>query len=146
MEEVIDELREDGISIGAISLRTFRPFPLSAVSDSIEHAKRVVVFEKCLAVGLGGIVASNVRMALRGHKLPVYSVIGGLGGRPITRSSLHRLFDKAVRDELEETHFLDLNHEVVERELTREMKDRNSGAIAENILRDIGIVSTAKTA
>ncbi len=146
MEEVIDELREDGVSIGAVSLRTFRPFPLMALRQAIEQAKRIVVFEKCLAVGLGGIVASNVRMALRGHHLPVYSVIAGLGGRPITRSSLQRLFSQAVKDQLEETHFLDLNHEVVERELTRETKERRSGAIAENILRDIGIVSTAKTA
>ncbi|MEN8129974.1 MAG: transketolase C-terminal domain-containing protein [Pseudomonadota bacterium] len=146
LQEVIDEMRENGASIGAVTLRCFRPFPLAALRKALMSAKRVVVFEKCLAVGLGGIVASNVRMALRGLPTPVYSVIGGLGGRVITRESLHRLFTHACRDELQGIHFLDLNWEVVNRELEREQKVRRSGAIAENILRDIGIVATAKTA
>ena len=30
IEEVIDEMREDGHSIGAVALRSFRPFPHSA--------------------------------------------------------------------------------------------------------------------
>ena len=145
MQEVIDELRDDGVAIGAVTIRCFRPFPLAALRQALEKAKRVMVFEKCLAVGLGGILASNVRMALRGVATPVCSVIGGLGGRPITRQSLHRLFSQANRDALEGLHFLDLNQEVVNRELEREKQDPRSGAIAENILRDIGIVAAART-
>jgi pyruvate ferredoxin oxidoreductase alpha subunit len=42
-------------------------------------------------------------------------------------------------------HFLDLNEEVVNRELARIKQSRRSGSTAENILRDIGVVAAAKT-
>ena len=45
------------------------------------------MLEKCLAVGLGGIVSDGVRKALSGIQLKGYTVIAGLGGRPITRAS-----------------------------------------------------------
>jgi pyruvate ferredoxin oxidoreductase alpha subunit len=145
MQEVIDKMREDGVAIGALTLRSFRPFPAAALRNALEKAKRVVVFEKCLAVGMGGIVSNNVRMALRKLSTPVYSVIGGLGGRPITQASLHRLFTEATKDTLEDLHFLDLNKDIVKRELEREASTHRSGSIAENILSDIGIVDAAKT-
>lgn len=144
--DVIDTLRDAGHKIGAISLRCYRPFPKEVLREALKDCQRVVVFEKCLAVGMGGIVASNVRMSTRGLTTPVYTVIGGLGGRPITRQSLSSLFEKAMQDDLEETTFLDLKCDIVERELAREQAHTRSGAAAENILREVGIVDAAKTA
>ncbi len=144
IKDVIDQRREEGEKIGCVAIRSFRPFPIAAIRDACRQAKRVVVLEKCFAVGLGGMVASNVRMALATQPLPVYNVIAGLGGRPITQKSLHRLFDEAVADKLEGLHFLDLNQEIVERELERERLEGCSGAVAENILRDIGAVAASK--
>jgi len=119
---------------------SFRPFPLAQLRDALEGAERVVVIEKDLALGLGGIVASNVRMALRGLRTPVYTVIAGLGGRPITKTALHRVFAQAGADEIDDPHFLDLDLAVVDRELARGREKRRSGPIAENILRDMGLV------
>jgi pyruvate ferredoxin oxidoreductase alpha subunit len=145
ISEVIDEMREKGQKIGAVTIRSFRPFPLDEIHEVLKNTRRVVVFEKCLAVGLGGIVASNVRMAHRGLITPVYTVIGGLGGRPITRASLRELFEKAMTDDLEETTFLDLKQDVVNHEIDRGEKFTRPGAIAENVLRQIGVVDVAKT-
>ncbi len=145
ISEVIDEMRDKGQKIGAMTIRSFRPFPLDEIHEVLKKTQRVVVFEKCLAVGLGGIVASNVRMAHRGLTTPVYTVIGGLGGRPITRKSLKELFEKAMNDDLEETTFLDLKQDVVDHEIDRAEKFNRSGAIAENVLRQIGVVDVAKT-
>ena len=145
ISEVIDEMRDKGQKIGAMTIRSFRPFPLDEIHEVLKKTQRVVVFEKCLAVGLGGIVANNVRMAHRGLTTPVYTVIGGLGGRPITRKSLKELFEKAMNDDLEETTFLDLKQDVVDHEIDRAEKFNRSGAIAENVLRQIGVVDVAKT-
>ena len=145
ISEVIDEMRDKGQKIGAVTIRSFRPFPLDEIHEVLKKTQRVVVFEKCLAVGLGGIVASNVRMAHRGLTTPVYTVIGGLGGRPITRKSLNELFEKAMNDDLGETSFLDLKQDVVDHEIDRAEKFNRSGAIAENVLRQIGVVDVAKT-
>jgi pyruvate ferredoxin oxidoreductase alpha subunit len=146
MKEVLNAMRDEGTSIGAITVRSFRPFPKDQVRDALQNAKRVIVFEKALAVGLGGILSSNVRWALRGKTVPVYSVIGGLGGRPITRPSLRKLFEAGVKDQLDDTHFLDLNIDVVKRQIERERARTGSGPAAENILRDIGALRAAKTA
>jgi pyruvate ferredoxin oxidoreductase alpha subunit len=145
ISEVIDEMRDKGQKIGAVTIRSFRPFPLDEIHEILKNTRRVVVFEKCLAVGLGGIVASNVRMAHRGLTSPVYAVIGGLGGRPITQASLRELFQKAMADDLEETTFLDLKQDVVNHEMDRDEKFTRPGAIAENVLRQIGVVDVAKT-
>jgi pyruvate ferredoxin oxidoreductase alpha subunit len=140
IKDVVDELREDDVAIGAVKVVSFRPFPLAQLRDALADAERVVVVEKDLALGLGGIVASNVRMALRGLRTPVYTVIAGLGGRPITKQSLHRVFAQAGADEIDDPHFLDLDLAVVDRELARAREKRRSGPIAENILRDMGLV------
>lgn len=144
--DVIDSMRDAGHKIGAVTLRCYRPFPTAVLREALKDCQRVVVFEKCLAVGMGGIVASNVRMSTRGLTTPVYTVIGGLGGRPITCQSLKQLLEKAVQDELDETTFLDIKCDIVERELARERDHTRSGAAAENILREAGVVDAAKTA
>ena len=100
------------------------------------------MIEKAFAVGAGGIVGQNVRLALSGMAARVYDVVAGLGGRPITKPSLHALFEDALADRLESgrLHFLDLNSEIVQRELERAGKGR-TGPHAENMLRDLGIVA-----
>jgi pyruvate ferredoxin oxidoreductase alpha subunit len=144
IKDVVDTLREEDVSIGALTITSFRPFPLDAVRAELSGAKRVVVVEKCLSVGAGGIVSADVRKALAGSGIPVYTVIAGLGGRPIPRTSLRTLFERARRDDLELLHFLDLNEEIVEREIARMKEHRRSGPIAENILRELGLPAGAE--
>ena len=141
IKDTIDELREQGVKIGALGITSFRPFPLDLVRAALEHARRVVVLEKALAVGIGGIVTANVHMALAGVELHGYTVIAGLGGRPITKASLHGLFAEAIADRLEPLTFLDMDWDVVNRELERMGASRASGPHAENILRDVGPVA-----
>ena len=145
MKEVLAEMRAEGHSIGALTVRSFRPFPIEALQEALKDAKRVIVFEKSLAVGMGGILANDIRMATRGLHLAVHSVIGGLGGRPITRTNLRRMFEKGLNDQLNRIHFHDMRMDIVNRELDREKAQRRSGSAAENILSDVGLVAAAKT-
>jgi len=142
VKEVVDEMRDEGVAIGCVSICSFRPFPLAALREVLERAQRVVVLEKCLAVGLGGIVSDGVRKALSGINLKGYTVIAGLGGRAITRQSLRQLFLDAAEDELEQVTFLDLNADIVANELERETQQRRSGPTAEAILRRLGTVAS----
>ena len=137
IKEVVDAIREDGAAVGSVSVCSFRPFPLEELASALAGAKRVVVVEKSLAPGLGGVVASNVRMALREAPLPVYTVIAGLGGRPITMASLEEVFAGAAADRLPDVQFLDIDHGVVEHEIMRARETRRSGPTAENILKTL---------
>ncbi|HYS36196.1 MAG TPA: hypothetical protein VEO01_11250, partial [Pseudonocardiaceae bacterium] len=140
--DTVDELRDEGMSIGALGITSFRPFPLDAVRAALANAQRVVVLERALAVGIGGIVSANVRMALSGIQLHGYTVIAGLGGRAITKASLRNLFADAMADTLEPLTFLDLNRSLVDGELARMRASRRSGPTAENILRHVGAVAS----
>ncbi len=142
IKDVVDEMRDEGHKIGVLGIISFRPFPLAAVRDVLQHAQRVVVLEKSLAIGLGGILSNDVRMSLSGIQLHGYTVIAGLGGRAITKKSLHGLFRQAEKDELERVHFLDLDWSLINRHLERERQTRRSGPIAENMLRDLGTVAS----
>ena len=142
IKDSVDELRTTGMKIGVLGITSFRPFPLDAVRSALQGARRVVVLERALAVGIGGIVSANVRMALSGIPLHGYTVIAGLGGRAITKASLLALFRRAAADALPPLTFLDLNTELVDSELQRMQASRRSGPTAENILRDLGAVAS----
>jgi pyruvate ferredoxin oxidoreductase alpha subunit len=128
LEDVVDERRAQGERVGALAVRTFRPYPLEAVRAALADAARVIVLEKAFAVGVGGIVGQNVRLALAAMDIEVRNVIAGLGGRPITSASLRRM----LAADLPALSFLDLDQGLVERELAR-----TTGPHAENMLRDL---------
>ena len=135
IKDVVDKMRAEGAAIGSVSLAAFRPFPLDALRAVLAPARRVVVVEKSFAPGLGGILASNVRMALRGMTTPVDTVIAGLGGRPILKVSLQETFEAAAEDRLPDVQFLDLDHAAVEHEIVRARARRRSGPTAAHVLR-----------
>lgn len=140
LKDAVDELRADGHRVGVLGITSFRPFPLAQVRQALAGAAQVVVLEKSLAVGIGGIVTSNIRTALAGLSIPTSTVIAGLGGRPILSSSLREMMLQAERRELAELSFLDLRYDLIERELARTKAKRRSGPAAENMLRDLGSV------
>ena len=139
IKDTIDEMREEGIRIGLVTVVSYRPFPVDELRKELAAAKDVIVVEKSITVGLGGPLANNVDTALR--NLPrtprLHSAVAGLGGRPITKESLGRLFRRASVQRWEGTHFLDLNEQVVSREIHRTGVTRHSGPTAENILRHL---------
>ena len=57
------------------------------------------------------------------------------------KKSLRGLFGQALEDELESLTFLDLDRELVARELERQQAGGRPGPHAENIIKDIGIVA-----
>ena len=102
----------------------------------------MVVLEKSFSVGLGGVVSTDVRLALHRLGQHGYTVIAGLGGRAITKASLHRTLREAIADQLAPLTFMDLDWRIVKHQLEREAAVRRSGPIAENLLRDIGTVAS----
>ena len=142
IKDLVDTLRERGMRIGVLGITSFRPFPLDAVRAALENAHQVVVVEKAFSVGFGGVLSTDVAMSLTGLTVPVATLVAGLGGRAITKASLQTVFESADRGDLGRLTFLDLNRDLVERELERIAQSRRSGPSAENILRDLGTVAS----
>ena len=135
IKDVVDERREQGEKIGVLGIVSFRPFPTEALREALAGISRVIVVEKAFSVGIGGIVGAHLRPALPDGDVSFFEVIAGLGGRPITKRSLHKMIDQAARDDLEPLTFLDLDQELVDKELAREAESRQSGPAAENLVR-----------
>jgi pyruvate ferredoxin oxidoreductase alpha subunit len=140
LKDAVDELRADGMKIGVLGITSFRPFPADAVRLALgTHTRHVVVIERALAPGSGGIVTGDIQAALAAWDLRISTVIAGLGGRAVTRRSLLSLLKTS---ELPPLTFLDLNTGLVEAEVARMSATRRSGPSAENILRDLGITAS----
>jgi pyruvate ferredoxin oxidoreductase alpha subunit len=145
LKYVLKEMRAEGHSIGLVTVRSMRPFPRYKLGKALEQAQRVIVLEKALSVGMGGPLAADVRWALGSFRRPMYSVIAGLGGRPITARSLKQMLERGLKEQLPQTSFLDLDIDVVNRELERQRGQKRSGPAAENIVRDIGAERASRT-
>jgi pyruvate ferredoxin oxidoreductase alpha subunit len=109
----VDVVRGHGVSVGAVGLRSFRPFPTQDVGAALLHCERVVIVERAMAVGIGGIVSTDVRSSLVRLPIQTHSVIAGLGDRTIPPESLQLVLYKAARGTLEELSFLDVNRDLM---------------------------------
>ncbi len=91
MEPVIDQLRQEGIKAGILRLRSFRPFPVSEIVESVKNAKIIGVIDRDTAFGspTGGAISTDVRASIQNDKrtrnLSVIPFINGLGGRDVTQ-------------------------------------------------------------
>jgi pyruvate ferredoxin oxidoreductase alpha subunit len=148
IKDAVDELRDDGKRVGVLGITTFRPFPVDAVRAVLgtdRRLRRIVVLERALAPGTGDIVTADVHRALaaedgRAPHAPdaiVSTVVAGLGGRAVTRASLRTMLASAADGLLAPLTFLDLDTDLVDRELARMRATRKSGPNAENLLRDL---------
>lgn len=117
IKDTVDDLRDKGHKIGVLGITSFRPFPSAQVRKVLCDAKRVVILNKSLAVGIGGVMSIDVNQALSGLPIDQYTVVAGLGGRAITKKSLQEVFLKAEKKELEAVTFLDLDWDTVNKQL-----------------------------
>jgi pyruvate ferredoxin oxidoreductase alpha subunit len=107
---VVDRLRAEGTRAGLIAIRRFRPFPAAELRRALSEAERVVVLDRSVSIGSGGIVAGEIRAALSTASFPpsVVGVIAGLGGRDVSVETIARAFE-ATSD-----GWIDLHAEEVE--------------------------------
>lgn len=142
IKDAVDELRREGIAVGCTKIGCYRPFPAVELRAALESCSRAIIVEKDLAVGIGGIVSTDVRMALEGLPIPVHTVIAGLGGRSISTESLTRMIRDARAERLTEPHFLDLNISAVNDALARRQGQRRAGPLAEQLIRAVNAIGT----
>ena len=119
IKDAVDERRRSGDRVGVVGITTFRPFPAEEVRRALSGARRVVVVEKAFRVGGGGVLSGDVILAVHDSAVPVHTVVGGLGGRPITRDGIGSMLASAAEGGLEALTFLDLDQGLVERERAR---------------------------
>lgn len=94
---VVDCLRAEGRTVGAVKLRAFRPFPFAALRRAVGAAPRVAVLDRTTGFGAqGGPLWLEARAALPGSAL-VQGYIGGLAGRDVSPATLRAVFEDVLK-------------------------------------------------
>ena len=144
IEDVVDELREQGVRIGAVGIKCFRPFPLEELRAALGGARRVDRDREGLRGRASAASSARTCGSRRGHRrarATTWSRASAAGRSRSARCTRSSPTSSTDRLEPGRLHFLDLDRELVERELRRTQESRRSGPHAENILRDLGVVA-----
>ncbi|MBA1340890.1 MAG: Pyruvate synthase subunit PorA [ANME-2 cluster archaeon] len=100
IKDVIDKARSQGIKVGLIKVRTFRPFPVEAIHSAVSEAAIVVILDKNISIGLNeGALFTEVKSCLYNSDInvPVMGFMLGHGGRDIPMSTIQMIIDKAAQ-------------------------------------------------
>jgi len=95
----IDKMREDGMNIGLLKLRLWRPFPFEEFRQAVRKTEVLIVLDRALSFGgPGGPVCSEIRSALynEDNKPKIASFVGGLGGRDITVAGFEEIVNRGI--------------------------------------------------
>ena len=94
----VDELRAEGVKVGNLRVRVFRPFPFERVREIAARAGKVAVVDRNISYGYHGIFYQEVKAALYGrdHDVPLFGFITGLGGRDVTPSTYREIAEMAM--------------------------------------------------
>lgn len=115
IKELIDQLEEEGKKVGLLQICSYRPFPRKEVYRALKDKMNIVVLEKCISLGRGGILASDVRWSFpRAEKKDrdISSFVAGLGGRNISIDDLRYMVEKVEKEPVE-FEFLGLRPELI---------------------------------
>jgi pyruvate ferredoxin oxidoreductase alpha subunit len=113
IKDTIDELNAAGGKFGVLSIVCYRPFPTDAIKNAVKNAKKIIVIEKAIAVGLGGILFREIELVVKDMNIEIASVIAGLGGRAITVAMLKEYL---TIQKHESEIFLGINDKIIEQE------------------------------
>lgn len=120
LREAVDVLRGEGVKVGLVKVRSFRPFPAEALRRAIGHAGAVAVLDRSLSFGYQGILATDVKTALYdGPQRPlVIGLMAGFGGREVNLETAREIVQRTqraldTRQVPNETEFIGLKTETL---------------------------------
>lgn len=100
LKVIVDQLRQEGLRVGLLRIRSFRPFPVEDIQKALKNLRVVAVMDKAMSPGgLGGPVFNEVRNVMYDQKQRpiIVSYIFGLGGRDSSPADLRRIFEDLTR-------------------------------------------------
>ena len=99
----VDNLRQQGLKVGLLKPRVFRPFPAEELVDALQHLKAIAVMDRSISFGAmsnAGPLFLELLAALQVHgngHIPVANYVFGLGGRDIVPSQIETAFHDALK-------------------------------------------------
>ncbi len=92
--DAVDRLRDEGMNVGIVHVRLYRPFPAQELADAVRASgcRGVVVMEKDVSYGYEGALCTELKAALFDYSVPVFvhGYVAGLGGRDVKSSEIYQ--------------------------------------------------------
>jgi pyruvate ferredoxin oxidoreductase alpha subunit len=93
---VVDRLREQGLKVGLLKPRVFRPFPAQELVEALAHVKAIGVMDRSISFGAmnnAGPLFLELCAALHvyGGDMPIVDYVFGLGGRDLLPSQIEQV-------------------------------------------------------
>ena len=92
----VDKLRNNGVKVGLLKLRVFRPFPAEEIASALSHLKAVAVLDKADSLNAaGGALFQDVTSAMFVNNVYVKSLnyVYGIGGRDTKVDDIEKVFN-----------------------------------------------------
>lgn len=93
----VENLRKEGLKVGAARIRVFRPFPKEEIRKLTENIQMLAVIDRAISFGMEGPLAEETKASLYSQKEPplIANFIAGLGGRDVTFKTIERIAEKS---------------------------------------------------
>ncbi len=97
-----DILRQKGLRVGVVGVRSYRPFPGEDLINTLKTVETVTVFEKDVSYGYEGALAMDLKAALydASNRPAFSSYVVGLGGRDVLPETLCDAAYRAITGEV----------------------------------------------
>jgi pyruvate/2-oxoacid:ferredoxin oxidoreductase alpha subunit len=88
--DAVDTMRDDGLAVGLVKVRLFRPLPVQALVAALAGVPEVLVLDRNYSPGHGGVLHQELRAALYG--MPgaprIHGYLAGVGGVNVSPSRI----------------------------------------------------------
>jgi pyruvate ferredoxin oxidoreductase alpha subunit len=99
---VVDQLRSEGLKVGLLKPRVFRPFPARELAAALGHLKAIAVMDRSISFGAMSnagplFLELAAALALHGVCVPMADYVFGLGGRDIVPREIESVYRDMLR-------------------------------------------------
>jgi pyruvate ferredoxin oxidoreductase alpha subunit len=111
VKEAVKDLRKAGQRVGALRVRTFRPFPSEAISKVLSQAKAVGILDRMVPLGGdGGVLFTEINSALHSAncKVKTANYIYGIGQRQFNSGHAVEIFEQLRKGKLSKINYVSL--------------------------------------
>jgi pyruvate/2-oxoacid:ferredoxin oxidoreductase alpha subunit len=98
VRDAVDELRAEGLPVGLLKIKLFRPFPVADVREILAGIPKIMVLDRNYAPGTGGILYQELKAALYGLEgaPEIHGYLAGVGGTNISPDNIKDMVHSAM--------------------------------------------------
>ena len=96
----VDKKRDEGESVGVLTLHLWRPFPFEDLYEAVSGAENLIIFDRAPTLGgPTGPIIGEVKAALFGkcNDIKVAGIIGGMCGRNLEVEEFEEVIERGIK-------------------------------------------------